>query len=73
MGFRTTALFGVLQVVMPFTNGSRYPGAWNRKQKKCVEKKLFSLCGPRFVKKMAYIVRKYALKRIIFKIWTLRG
>ena len=37
----TNALFEVLQFVMPFTHVSRYPGAWNRKQKYGVEKNCF--------------------------------
>ena len=30
-------LFAFLQFMTPFTHVSRYPGAWNIKQKNCVE------------------------------------
>ena len=37
----TNALFDVLQFVMPFTHVSRYPGAWDRKQKQLCRKNGF--------------------------------
>ena len=63
----TNTLFDVFQFVTPFTHVSRYPGAWNRKQKKLCRKKLFWLCGLRFVKKWLKLSVKLLRKKLFWK------
>ena len=67
----TNARFDALQFVTPFTQVSRYPGAWNCK-KQIVEKTVLIMWS-QIWEKNGLIVRKYTLKKIILKIWTSRG
>ena len=67
-----TPVFGITQFVTPNRHVLRHPGVKNRKQKKYLNKTVLVTWSQTWGK-MAYIVRKVTLKKIILKTRTFMG